>query len=460
MENRSITTTTALESFLNNISGAAPTAVTQMFSGQLQIIRSIQSPTLVDSALSNMVEGLYYTLDCCRNDMERNSVKRQFISMIDNLIFFLDANFQNSLKNNDETARNLFVQAGDLFMDNMRDGMLLAINTFGSGVKVAATTIDHVGKDFMISVVGLGTEAIQGIAGSAFDVSQQDTTDGDTTTSTLTFHKDPASDKTIEEIGGTGCYTQDTIDKHRGEYEKDVVKHMDEWERNMTNIVIHNMFSPEQKEKQNTFFGTFYDFFNKSKKEQKLTEDFLNTMCNTIEKLGKYRSIIGPSIRISDMIERYVRVVEKNMSKDSKKWTINDYIRRATELYIFAPAVVVDVFIKRQFAKGFKPETTLENYKMIGESYNPLQQPQNPICQSFAGIPPQLPNTQYFVSNNGKQEGPFNIQQLQQLIQSGFLTAKTYVWKQGMANWDFAENMMELSHLFIQNTPPPLPPRF
>ena len=460
MENRSITTTTALESFLNNISGAAPAAVTQMFSGQLQIIRSIQSPTLVDSALSNMVEGLYYTLDCCRNDKERNSVKRQFISMIDNLIFFLDANFQNSLNNNDETARNLFVQAGDLFMDNMRDGMLLAINTFGSGVKVAATTIDHVGKDFMISVVGMGTEAIQGIAGSAFDVSQQDTTDGDTSTSTLTFHKDPASDRTIEEIGGTGRYTQDTIDKHRGEYERDVVKHMDEWERNMTNIVIHNMFSPEQKEKQNTFFGTFYDFFNKSKKEQKLTEDFLNTMCNTIEKLGKYRSIIGPSIRISDMIERYVRVVEKNMSKDSKKWTINDYIRRATELYIFAPAVVVDVFIKRQFAKGFKPETTLENYKMIGESYNPLQQPQNPICQSFAGIPPQLPNTQYFVSNNGKQEGPFNIQQLQQLIQSGFLTAKTYVWKQGMANWDFAENMMELSHLFIQNTPPPLPPRF
>lgn len=70
------------------------------------------------------------------------------------------------------------------------------------------------------------------------------------------------------------------------------------------------------------------------------------------------------------------------------------------------------------------------------------------------------PMMQYYVNVNGQNIGPCNMQQLQQMVQSGQLTQQTYVWKQGMANWDFASNIQELSMLFGAVTPPvpPVPP--
>ena len=79
--------------------------------------------------------------------------------------------------------------------------------------------------------------------------------------------------------------------------------------------------------------------------------------------------------------------------------------------------------------------------------------------QNAMNTPPPMPNVQYHVSVNGMQMGPFNMQQLQQMAQSGQLTPQTYVWKQGMANWDFVCNVPELASLFAApGTPPPPPP--
>ena len=79
--------------------------------------------------------------------------------------------------------------------------------------------------------------------------------------------------------------------------------------------------------------------------------------------------------------------------------------------------------------------------------------------QNAMNTPPPVPNVQYHVSVNGMQMGPFNMQQLQQMAQSGQLTPQTYVWKQGMANWDFVCNVPELASLFAApGTPPPPPP--
>lgn len=45
----------------------------------------------------------------------------------------------------------------------------------------------------------------------------------------------------------------------------------------------------------------------------------------------------------------------------------------------------------------------------------------------------------------------------QQMLQNEQLTTRTYVWKQGMANWDLAGNVQELATLFGE-MPPPMPP--
>ena len=75
------------------------------------------------------------------------------------------------------------------------------------------------------------------------------------------------------------------------------------------------------------------------------------------------------------------------------------------------------------------------------------------------GVPPMpgaQPQVQYMVGVNGQQVGPCNWSQLQQLVQQGQLTQQTYVWKQGMANWEFAGQVQELQSLFM-NVVPPMP---
>ena len=88
-----------------------------------------------------------------------------------------------------------------------------------------------------------------------------------------------------------------------------------------------------------------------------------------------------------------------------------------------------------------------------------------PQMPSMGGAP-QMPGMQqkqttpqvsYMVGVNGQQAGPFDWNQLQQLVQQGQLTQQTYVWKQGMPNWDFAGNVQELQPLFMNAAPPQMP---
>lgn len=77
--------------------------------------------------------------------------------------------------------------------------------------------------------------------------------------------------------------------------------------------------------------------------------------------------------------------------------------------------------------------------------------------QQQTTTPPPPPNISYMLYINGAQSGPFNLTQLQQMAQSGQITPQTYVWKQGMPNWEAVGQVAELSMIFTQQTPPPPP---
>ncbi len=77
--------------------------------------------------------------------------------------------------------------------------------------------------------------------------------------------------------------------------------------------------------------------------------------------------------------------------------------------------------------------------------------------QHNQGVPPP-PMVQFFAVVNGQQQGPFNLQQLQQMIGQKAITPETMVWKQGMPNWANAKAVPELAGLFMPAAPPPPPP--
>ena len=76
------------------------------------------------------------------------------------------------------------------------------------------------------------------------------------------------------------------------------------------------------------------------------------------------------------------------------------------------------------------------------------------------GMKAPEPQVSYMLAVNNQQAGPFDWSQLKQLAQQGQLTPQTYVWKQGMPNWDFAGNVPELQPLFASAAPqmPGMPP--
>jgi membrane protease subunit (stomatin/prohibitin family) len=74
-------------------------------------------------------------------------------------------------------------------------------------------------------------------------------------------------------------------------------------------------------------------------------------------------------------------------------------------------------------------------------------------AQAAPVVPPPPPvETQWYLSRNGQNFGPFP---LQQLIPNG-LTAQTYVWRSGMANWQRAAEVPELASILASAPPPPM----
>lgn len=88
--------------------------------------------------------------------------------------------------------------------------------------------------------------------------------------------------------------------------------------------------------------------------------------------------------------------------------------------------------------------------------------PQMPGQKGMGGAPQMpgmgaaIPQVQYYIGINGQQYGPCDWNKLQQLVQQGQLTQQSDVWKNGMAQWEFAGNVAELAPLF-QGTAPQMP---
>ena len=70
--------------------------------------------------------------------------------------------------------------------------------------------------------------------------------------------------------------------------------------------------------------------------------------------------------------------------------------------------------------------------------------------------PPEATATKFFILVNGAQAGPYTVAELKALVASGRLTAMTFVWRDGMAQWVEAAQVPELADLVRDTGPPKL----
>ena len=110
---------------------------------------------------------------------------------------------------------------------------------------------------------------------------------------------------------------------------------------------------------------------------------------------------------------------------------------------------------------GMNPASMMTGMMMggaMGQQMAGMMQNMGQQIQGAVNTPPPIPNVQYHISVNGAQAGPFTIPQLTQMVQSGQMNAQTYVWKQGMVNWEMSGDVQELASLFAPPAPGAVPP--
>ena len=80
----------------------------------------------------------------------------------------------------------------------------------------------------------------------------------------------------------------------------------------------------------------------------------------------------------------------------------------------------------------------------------------NTSTQDTSEIPP-IPNVDYYLAINGKRQGPFNQNAIEQKVDNGEITGNTLIWKKGLRQWEKLGDMEDFKHLFDDNCPPPIP---
>lgn len=84
-------------------------------------------------------------------------------------------------------------------------------------------------------------------------------------------------------------------------------------------------------------------------------------------------------------------------------------------------------------------------FKAMSKAMQPQQQKQ----QKQAG----QGRMQLYLAINGQQSGPYTKTEAEQLVKNGTLTAETYVWETGMANWVPAATLPHVNKLLVLYAP-------
>lgn len=205
--------------WLASLENSASVSVQEAVKAQMQVIKFIQSPTLVDTTLDTLILSLKKSLKKASNEDEKEHLRESFSLMIQNYVFFFDARMQYAINESKDEARQIFLQAGEMLSNSVKDVALMAVSG-KKKVEVAA-------------------------------------------------------------------------------------------------VVVHNLFDANDNKSAFNLFNRIWKWWNKDKIIAEKREEFYVTLYNICKKLGKYQSLIGESMIINGMIERYTPAIYDYVSEQA-----------------------------------------------------------------------------------------------------------------------------------------------
>ena len=123
--------------WLNSLSEQTKSPVIlRVINAQLQVIQFVKAPSLLGMVLDNMIAVLYQTLRESSSEKEKVELRETISLMIQNLIFFADAQLHYAIDQNKQEAKQLLSTAGDMLSKSVA-----AVASLAGGPAVVAGVI-------------------------------------------------------------------------------------------------------------------------------------------------------------------------------------------------------------------------------------------------------------------------------------------------------------------------------
>ncbi|MDD6642353.1 MAG: TerB family tellurite resistance protein [Bacteroidales bacterium] len=121
-----------MTSWLESVSSQtkSPT-IMKVIDAQLQVIKFVKAPNLLGMVLDNMIAALHQTLREASSEKEKTEIRESMSLMIQNLIFFSDAQLHYAIDKNKQEAKQLLSTAGDMLAKSVASVASLAAGPEG-----------------------------------------------------------------------------------------------------------------------------------------------------------------------------------------------------------------------------------------------------------------------------------------------------------------------------------------
>lgn len=134
-DEQTIDSVDSLSCYLQSLQSDASPAVMMALQSQLSVLKYVQSPTMMLMAVDNIMLCLHKALKSAEDETTKENLKETFASLLQSLIFAIEAKLRYEVDNAREESVQLLAEAGDLLMTSVTSTAMMVV-PMAAGQKV------------------------------------------------------------------------------------------------------------------------------------------------------------------------------------------------------------------------------------------------------------------------------------------------------------------------------------
>ena len=256
----------AMEKWLNALAPAASQGIGALIQTQQEVLNNVFTASLGSMAIDNMLFAMQKALQYATTEQEVTIIRDNFCMMLQNFIFMNEAKLEYAIDQNRMAAIDLLGRAGDKMMQCAVNIGMSVINTAAQGgVQLIASNIQN--------KINLNTAVTQtNIAHVAHDAASNIASKQTTNKFGMELVRNAVSQTTASSVP------------------------------QVSTPIVRNPFEGEDSEK---IFSELLKTLGKKKVYEEKRGEFDKMIHNLFQTLDRYYDMIGPSILICELLDRY-----------------------------------------------------------------------------------------------------------------------------------------------------------